>query len=195
MGLVMIAISGFAELLRKASDRNTYARDSLAVLGTVLFFAVVASGYTDYDAATDWYRVVDHQEIAALDQLADASSPGDLVVASVGQHGFQMGWWVQGYAERPAYPGGSINFLASPQERDQGANANRVFQVHPSEVASLLHQMGARFVVVDRRGPTAIWLESDFARSLEVIDDTSNLVILALPDGSYRGRTAGSTGS
>ena len=184
MGLVMIAISGFAELLRKASDRNTYARDSLAVLGTVLFFAVVASGYTDYDAATDWYRVVDHQEIAALDQLADASSPGDLVVASVGQHGFQMGWWVQGYAERPAYPGGSINFLASPQERDQGAKANRVFQAHPSEVASLLDQMGARFVVVDRRGPTAIWLESDFARSLEVIDDTSNLVILALPDGS-----------
>ena len=104
MGLVMIAVPGFAELFREATRRSTWARDALAVVGAILVFAVVASGYTDYDAATDWYRVVDHTEIAALDQLAEISSPGDLVIASVGEHGFQMGWWVQGYAERPTYP-------------------------------------------------------------------------------------------
>jgi len=182
MSLVIIAVSSYAALLRMAEDRNVYARDALAVLGGVVLLAIVASGYTDYDAATDYYRVVDHQEIAALEELAEVSRPGDLVVASVGAHGFQMGWWVQGYAERPTYPGGSINFLASPQERAQGAAANLVFEGDPSKVAGQLAQMGVRFVVVDRRGPSAPWLEREFARSLQVIDDSSNLVILELPE-------------
>jgi hypothetical protein len=181
MGLVMIAVPGYAELLRVAGDRNVYARDALAVLGAILLVAVAASGYTDYDAATDYYRVVDDAEIAALDQLAEISRPGDLVVASVGQHGVQVGWWVQGYAERPTYPGGSITFLASPQERAQGATANTVFEAG-SDSASLLDQIGARFVVVDRRGQGAAWLESEFARSLKTIDASSSLVILKLPE-------------
>ncbi len=182
MGLVMIAIPGYAELFREARRRrNVYARDALAVLGVVLIFAVVASGYSDYDVATDWYRVVDHGEIAALEHMMEVSRPGDLVVASAGHHENQVGWWVQGYAERPSYPGGNVDFLASPQERDQGAQANRVFQTDPSTAAGLLDQMGARFVVVDRRGPSALWLESEFARSLKVIDDSSNLVVLELP--------------
>lgn len=181
MGLVMIAITGYAEFLRVAKRRNAYARDALAVLGVVLFFAVVASGYTDYDAATDWYRVVDHEEIAALDHLMDVSRPGDLVVASAGHHGNQIGWWVQGYAERPTYPAGNVDFLASPQERAQGAEANLVFEGDPSKVAGLLDQMGARFVVVDLRGPSALWLEREFAHPLRVIDDSSNLVILEVP--------------
>ena len=183
MGLVMIAVSGFAELLRVAADRNVYATDALRVLGGVLCFAIVAGGYADYDAATDWYRVVDHQEIAALDELVAVSNPGDLVVASAGHHDNQVGWWVQGYAERPTYPGGNVDFLASPQERAQGAAANLVFvePVDTSRVTALLEQIGARFVVVDRRGPSMGWLESEFARSLSVVDDSSNLVILELP--------------
>jgi len=184
MGLVMIAIPGYAELLRVARNRNSYARDTLVVLGIVLTFAVVASGYTDYDAATDWYRVVDHEEIASLDHLMEVSRPGDLVVASAGHHENQVGWWVQGYAELPTYPAGNIDFLASPQERAQGAEANRVFEepLDTERVAGLLDQIGARFVVVDRRGPSALWLESDFATSLEVIDNRSDLVILELPE-------------
>jgi hypothetical protein len=183
MGLVMIAVAGYAELLRVAKDRNVYARDVLAALGGILLLAIVASGYVDYDAATDWYRVVDDEEIAALDQLAVASSPGDIVVSSAGHHDNHVGWWVQGYAERPTYPGGNVDFLASQQERAQGAAANLVFEepVDPSRVTALLAQIGARFIVVDRRGPSAQWLDSEFARSLRVVDDSSDLVILELP--------------
>jgi hypothetical protein len=183
MGLVMIAVSVYAQLLRVAADRNVYARDALVAVGGIVLLAVVTSGYTDYDAATDWYRVVDHQEIAALDELVAASSPGDLVVASAGHHENHVGWWVQGYAERPTYPAGNIDFLASQQERAQGAAANLVFEepVDTSRVTALLEQIGARFVVVDRRGPSIGWLGSEFARSLRVIDDSSNLVILELP--------------
>jgi hypothetical protein len=183
MGLVMIAVAGYAELVRAAQDRNVYARDALAVLGGVLFVAIVASGFTAYDTATDWYRVVDHEEIAALDNLTEMSSPGDLVVASAGHHENQVGWWVQGYGERPTYPGGNIGFLASPQERSQGTTANLVFAepVNALRVSGLLDRIGARFIVVDRRGPGATWLESEFARSLNMIDNSSNLVILELP--------------
>jgi hypothetical protein len=181
MGLVMIATPVYAELLRVAERANVYARDALIVLGGVLLIAIVSSGYQDYDAATDFYRVVDHAEIAALDQLRENSQPGDLVVASEGHHRNQVGWWVQGYAERPTYPGGNVGFLASPQERDQGAQANHVFKVDPWVGARLLSLMGARFVVVDRRGPSAGWLQSEFAHSLKVVDDNSNLVILQLP--------------
>ena len=182
MGVVFIAVAVFAELFQAAKRRNVYARDALAVAGGVLFFAIIASGYTDYDVATDWYRVVDHEEIAALDQLARASRPGDLVVASAGHHQNQVGWWVQGYAEVPTYPAGNIEFLASPQERAQGTTANLVFESDPSAVAGYLDQIGARFLVVDRRGPGEAWLESEFAMSLRVIDDSSNLVILELPE-------------
>ncbi len=183
MGLVMIAVPGYAELFRIATRQRSWARDALAVLGAVLVFAVVASGYTDYDTATDWYRVVDKEEIAALDHLVEVSRPEDLVVASAGQHENQVGWWVQGYAGRRTYPGGDIDFLASPQERDQGSKANLVFMepVVTTKVEELLDQIGARFVIVDRRGPHVVWLESEFARSLEVVDSSSNLVILELP--------------
>ena len=46
------------------------------MVGAILLFAIVASGYTDYDAATDWYRVVDQEEIAALDHLVAVSVLG-----------------------------------------------------------------------------------------------------------------------
>ena len=52
------------------------------------------------------------------------------------------------------------------------------------DVPGLLAEMGARFVVVDRRGPNAAWLESEFAQSLSVIDDDSNLVVLEIPEST-----------
>jgi hypothetical protein len=180
-GLVLIAVPGYAVMLKVASERNVFARDALAVIGGVLLLAVVASGYTDYDQTTDFYRAVGKEEIGALHHLMEVSGAGDLVVASEGERGAQVGWWVMGYAERPTYPGGNVAFLASPAERAQGAKANEVFAADPSESARLLDQIGARFVVVDRRAPSAGWLDSEFARSLEIIDDRSNLVILELP--------------
>jgi hypothetical protein len=183
LGVVLIAVPGYAELLRVAEDRNVYARDALVVLGAILVFATVASGYQDYDAATDYYRVVDNPEVAALDHLMEVSQPGDLVVASAGHHENHMGWWIQGYAERPTLPGGNVAFLASPQERAQGALANRVFQAAPAAVAGVLRQMGARFMVIDRRGPNAVWLDSpEFAASFDVVDDSSNLVVVRLSE-------------
>jgi hypothetical protein len=184
MGLVMIAVPAFSELLSWAGQRrHALTQDVLGAVGLTVVLSLVASGYGRYDAATDWYRVVDYGEIEALDHLKEVARPDDLVVASVGQHGLQVGWWVQGYAERPTYPAGSVAFLASPQERTQGARANLVFEqpVVTANVAALLEQYGADFVVVDRRGPHAAWLASSFARSLVVIDDRSNFTILQVP--------------
>jgi hypothetical protein len=73
--------------------------------------------------------------------------------------------------------------LAFPDERDQAELANTFFSGDLSDGAalSLLKTTGADFMAVDRRGPDARWLRSDFAEAFTVIDDTSNIVILEVP--------------
>jgi hypothetical protein len=142
--------------------------------------ALVAGGLALYATATDWYRVVDEPEIAALDHLADDSQPGDLVLAATGHHGNPIGWWVQGHAERPTYTAINPDFLAFPDEREQADLANLFFSGELSEQESLdvIEENDIRYIVVDRRHSDSWWLESDLARSFVVIDDSSNITIL-----------------
>jgi hypothetical protein len=38
-------------------------------------------------------------------------------------------------------------------------------------------------MVIDRRGPNAVWLDSpEFAASFDVVDDSSNLVVVRLSE-------------
>ena len=196
VALVLLAVVGFGalyELLRpSASARHSSSplkmmRSRLLVVGGIaVVAALLAGGLSFYVTATDWYRVVDHAEIAALDHLADVSESEDVVIAATGHHGNPVGWWVEGYAERPTFTAVDVNFLAFPEERAQSEFAIAFFNEDLSLEESLawLADNDARFVVVDKRGPDSGWLETDVARAFRTVDDTSNVVVLRAPDQS-----------
>jgi hypothetical protein len=193
LGLVLLAVVGFAavnEYLRPSTGaRHSPSRFGvvghrlLLVGGFSLVTALVAGGLSLYSTATDWYRVVDSPEIAALDHLNEVSRSGDLVVAAIGHHGNPVGWWVEGYAERSAYTAVNPNFLAFPDEREQAEIATAFFEdgYTLQESIATLVEIGAEYVVVDKRGPDAGWLDGPVADAFMVLDDTSNIVVLKAP--------------
>ena len=97
-----------------------------------------------------------------------------------------IGWWVEGYAERPTYSAHDEAFLAFAEERSQAETANRIFSggLSYEAISRELLEVDAQFLVVDRRGPHSSWLDSEYAQSLAVVHDESNLVVLeAQPSG------------
>jgi hypothetical protein len=90
---------------------------------------------------------------------------------------------VEGYAERPSYTAVNTNFLAFPDEREQAEIATAFFEDGYSlqESIATLVEIGAEYVVVDKRGPDAGWLDGPVADAFMVLDDTSNIVVLKAP--------------
>lgn len=186
-GLVLLALLLFQRLIQSIRtlywDRGwlrTAAFRSAAILGVATISAIAVGGIDSYSNATSWYRVVDHPEIEALDVLKAEAGSGDLVVAARGHHGNQTGWWVQGYAGIQTYTGVDLRYLTFPEERDQARIANEFFAHRDLDSDSLetLDAIGADFLVVDRRGPDAGWLNGEMAHLFEVIYDSATFVVL-----------------
>jgi hypothetical protein len=193
VGLVVCAAVTSALVIRsfKTTNHNSDAPRRTSIAGhrlllisfVALFSALVVSGVATYTNSTEWYRLVDEAELASLDRLRAVSTSDDLVLASIGRQGMPVGWWTQGYAQRRSYSAHDPAYLAFPDERVQADLANSFFSGDLSDTAalSLLDDTGADFVAVDRRGQDARWLRTEFAQSFPVVDDTSNIVILATP--------------
>jgi hypothetical protein len=191
VGLILLALLCFQRLLETANSvgrtkrewLTRSSRNALIVLGVATFSAIVVGGVHSFVNSTDWYRVVDHAELRALDDLKDAADAGDLVIASQGPHGNQIGWWVQGYAGIPAYTGVDLRFLTFPEEREQARVANSFFANDSDETESreTLEAVGADFILVDRRGADAGWLESRFASELEAIVESPSIIVFRVP--------------
>ena len=190
VGLILLATLGFgaARMFVAGPEKRRYSvveprtvrHRLLLVAGISMFFAIVVAGLGAYEGTADWYRLVDRPELSALDKLQSASGRQDLVLAARGHNGMPVGWWIEGYGERPTYSGHDVRFLAFPDEREQAEIANDIFGgvLSDAETIAMLREVGADYLVVDRRGPDAAWLDSALARSLPVLDDTSHLVIL-----------------
>ena len=184
VGIVILAVLTMRRwgwlFRRRDSGLHRFASAALLVIAISMFTGIVAGGVTYYAIAADWYRVVDRPELQALDVLRAASKPSDLVVASRGHHGNPIGWWVEGYAQRRTYSGIDVRFLAFPEEREQALLANALFLEHSSDSETLAHlaSIGARFLVVDRRGPDAGWLDRAPMGAFEIVYDSDTLVIL-----------------
>ena len=193
VGLILLATLGFgaARMFVAGPEKRRYSvgeprtvRHRLLLVASIsMFFAIVVAGLGAYAGAVDWYRVVDRAEIAALDHLNQEAQFADVVVAARGHNGNPAGWWVEGYAELPTWTGVDVRFLAFPDEREQAEIVNSIFGggLSDDETIVMLREIGVDYLVVDRRGPDAVWLDSGLARSLPVLDDTSNLVILEVP--------------
>jgi len=192
VGVVVCAVVTFATVLRSAkATRQTQSNARVAgyrlliIANVALFCALVVSGVATYASSTAWYRLVGEAELKSFDRLTAVSTSDDLVLASRGRRGMPIGWWTQGYAQRRSYSGHDTAYLAFPDEREQAELANTFFsgELSDTDAIALLNSTGADFVAVDRRGPDARWLRSEFARSFVVVDDSSNIVILEVPQG------------
>lgn len=155
-------------------------RPSLFVVGVFLLGSVSAAGVDYYVTATEWYRVVDRPELEVLDRLRMESNPGDVVVASRGRNGNPIGWWVEGYALRPTYSGIDVSFEAFPLKRHQAEIANSIFSGHltQEETFRLLKEIGARYLLVDLRGPDAEWMSAGVTTHMKVLFRSPSLAVL-----------------
>ena len=156
---------------------------ALRFMAITVFGSVVLTGLHRYDLAADWYRVVGRQELDALSALREVSEPGDLAIASRGPNGNPIGWWIEGYAGVATYTSIDTAFLAFPEEREQADTADTIFSAPPEEAASMLNYLGARFLILDRRGSDVGWLGDGDPVDLTSLSD-GRLLILEVPDGS-----------
>lgn len=155
------------------------ARMALGLLAIALLGSVVLTGLHRYDLAADWYRVVGARELEALADLGEIAEPGDFAVASRGPNGNPIGWWVQGYAGIPTYTNIDTAFLAFPDERAQAEAAAAVFAAPPEEAAGMLDDVGARFLILDRRGADVGWHGGGDPVGLESLSDGTLLIMEA----------------
>jgi hypothetical protein len=188
-GVVLLAGLGFRTIWRSLRHRSVGADSrrrsaslpwkGATVLGVALVFGLVVGGIGSYPGSTGWFRVVDHEELLALDRLASIAEPDDLAVASPGNQGHPLGWWVQGYAGIPTYSGIDLRWLAFPEEREQARIANELFrgELDVEDAAEMLASVGADFLVIDRRDPTGTWFESGLSSAFPVIYDSGAIVI------------------
>jgi hypothetical protein len=155
---------------------------ALVLITVGLLGSIGLTGLHRYEVSADWYRVVGDRELRTLDDLAKASEPGDVAVASRGPNGNPIGWWVQGYAGVPTLTSIDPAFLAFPDERAQAAIADHLFTSSAQEAGDLLREIEARFVIVDRRGPDVAWAAQGSASEMEVVRD-GTLLVLITPHG------------
>jgi len=171
---------------RSRSPLSGWKRQATVLLGFLaiaVLGSVVLTGLHRYDLAADWYRVVGERELEALEGLRDAAEPGDMAVASRGPNGNPIGWWVQGYAGIPTYTNIDTAFLAFPDERAQAEVAAGLFAAPPEEAAALLDEIGARFLILDRRGADVGWLTGGDTAALDALSD-GTLRIMEVSGGS-----------
>jgi hypothetical protein len=169
-----------------ASPRRRVGGFAFRFLAITVFGSILLTGLHRYDLAADWYRVAGQRELDALAALQDISEPGDLAIASRGPNGNPIGWWVEGYSGIPTYTSIDTAFLAFPEERAQADVAEAIFSAPPEQAAEMLDDLGARFLVFDRRGPDAGWLAGGEPLGLTPLSD-GTLLILEVSDGSSDG--------
>lgn len=189
MSVVVLAVIGIGathEHLVGPEPRRFSVKDPRSVRNRLLIIVgipaltfLVVAGLAFYWTTADRYRLVDHAELAALNSLSAESGPGDLVVAARGKGGMAVGWWVEGFAGVPTYTAHDLRLLAFREQREQAEAANDIFNgaLNDAETLAKLREIGADYLVVDRRGPDSAFLNSDLANRMRVIDDSSNLVI------------------
>ena len=191
VGLVLLAVAALRHLFEdapseQAGTKRRYRpapRRVLIVLAFATIAGLAAGGIDSYVGAAGWFRVVDRPELEGLTILRESAQTNDLVVAAIGNNGHPLGWPVEGYAGVPTYSGHDTRWLAFPQEREQAEIANEIFsgRLTDARARSMLAEIGADFLVLDRRGPDASWLESPLAQTLPLLFDSPTLVILEVP--------------
>ncbi len=109
-----------------------------AVVALLVVFAVASSAVfagqsmQRMSVAIDWYHAINAPELQAMDWLRTNTS-ADSVVATAGvpfdrlPEGTRFAWWIEGYAERRSFYGGSPIYASLSRERAMVEEANLYF--------------------------------------------------------------------
>jgi hypothetical protein len=161
---------------RAASWFARYSRRTVQTVAVALFVVficgVLAFGQNRAQVAFDWFRVVDAQVLASLDWIRNRGTPGDVVVANEAPHGGILGWWVEGYAELPAYLAVDPRWLSFRDEKLQAEVAHRFLApgTDPAALQGLADRYEVRFVLLHKEtlhNPLSGLLEAGFVSSME----------------------------
>jgi hypothetical protein len=187
VGVLLLAATELSRWWRGfASDREPRRRGRrrlrvpLLIFTAALVGAIAVPGVAQYRRATDFYRIIDVEEVKALEFLRDTVDEGEVVMASEGRNSMPIGWWVEGIANTPTISGHDPRFLTFPAEIVEAERAEAFFggDLEAEEAIDLLDSVDAKYLVVDRRGPASGWMFRADRPTFDVIYDSSTLVIL-----------------
>jgi hypothetical protein len=104
-----------------------------------------------FEQSLGFYQVVDRPTYSGLVWLKENTLEGEIVGVSYWDP-FSLGWWVEGFSERPAIYATDLRWLAFDQERFYAQNANRLFsgELSDSEARDLIYQLHIQWLLVDK---------------------------------------------
>jgi hypothetical protein len=128
-------------------------RLSLGLAVAALLIAIATSGHQRFTDGRALYQIVDDSALEALDWLREHSPPNARVVANESVTRVSYAWWVEGYAQRPAYSLIEPDYLSFAEEKEQSRLARRLLdeETPPSEVETILRETGIEYVFLDKR--------------------------------------------
>ena len=154
---VVIRLVSAMELRRFIKARRHVLHYLAVITVVVLIFVVIWFGGRRAHLAFSWYRVVDSDILAALDWARDNRDPGDVAIANETPQGGILGWWVEGYAEIPAYFAVDDRWLVFRDEKEQAEVAHNILstdaasvEMTPSEISAMVEEHGIRFLILHK---------------------------------------------
>ena len=131
----------------------TRARHWILGVGLAIILAVSGfQGQNTYVQSMSYYQVAGNDVLPGLTWLRNHTSSSDRVAVSSNQPGM-LGWWVEGYAQRPAYYAADLRWLSFRQERENARIANLIFnpQTSPLRLSGVLSEQQSRYIFIDRK--------------------------------------------
>jgi hypothetical protein len=122
-----------------------------ASLAAVLFLTAYQGQQVFYQAST-YYRVIGNDLLPGLDWLRSHTAPTDHIAVSRTQPDL-LGWWIEGYARRPALYAANLRWLSFSQERKNATLANQIFdsQSTPEQIVSIIKQEQIHYLFIDQK--------------------------------------------
>lgn len=156
-------------------------------LALALGFAVVielVSGSSEFPTQIRYYTVLTPSMAAVMDWIRAQTPAGTVVAVSATQQDFPLGWWVEGYAERPAVYDADSTLLIYNDERRRVSQAETLFRsgTGVARARQIARSLGAVYLLVDKRwAGYAEWARSDPPRpgAPGVIVDNQSVLLVA----------------
>lgn len=179
LGVTLTAV----QLWELSAQRPTSSRilPVVAMLGIVA--ATIWGGVLYTRQAFPWYQVVDHRRLEALDWLRANTREDAIIATTATRNGYQLGWWVEGYAGRKTLSGGDPRWLAYCDEKRQTQFANSIFDLLKAgdpQAAALARAAGISYLFIDKEYWKLPRVRGEWYRVFE----NDAILILAVPASS-----------